>query len=107
MSTDTPPRPSPSSQNPMLGYAFAAIVGMVLISTGVIPPSCAKFIPLLNRQAKNLCDACGGDGKREHSCRVCNGHGYWAGAKCTACGSTGNVEETCPYCLGSGKKPTK
>jgi hypothetical protein len=91
----------------MFGYAIAAVLGMVLIGTGVLPPSCGKFFPIINRQFKDVCDACGGDGKTEHSCRVCHGRGYWAGAKCTACASTGKVEETCPYCLGSGKKPTK
>ena len=107
MPDDKPSQNPMSSQNPMVGWAFAAVVGMVLIGAGVIPPSCGKFFPIINRQFKDVCDACGGDGKTEHSCRVCHGRGYWAGAKCTACVSTGKVEETCPYCLGSGKKPTK
>jgi hypothetical protein len=104
------PTPSPKltgRENQYIAWIGAGLLGFVLISTGVIPPSCARFFPFINRQAQNFCDACGGDGKREHSCRVCNGHGYWAGTKCAACASTGKVEETCPYCLGSGKKPTK
>jgi predicted amidophosphoribosyltransferase len=107
MSNSTPSQKPTGSENPLFVWVGTAILGIVLISAGIIPPSCARFFPIINRQAKDLCDACGGDGKREHSCRVCHGHGYWAGAKCAACGSTGKVEETCPYCLGSGKKPTK
>jgi len=92
--------------------SFTRLVGMTLglvilcsVLGNVMPVSCSKMLPFVGKKYKDYCDACGGDGKADKTCRECLGRGYFSGHSCTACSKTGKIEETCRFCGGSGKKP--
>lgn len=74
---------------------------------GVIPASCTKKMPFVNRPFKEYCYDCDGTGKARHPCNSCNGRGFMNGVRCQSCFGTGKVERTCKYCGGSGRIPPK
>jgi len=86
---------------------WSMVGGIVLLGVlaSVMPTSCAKQLPFIGKQYKDLCDECGGDGKVSEACRQCRGRGYIDGVNCTVCNKTGKVEHACRFCGGSGKKP--
>lgn len=56
------------------------------------------------------CASCGGTGRIEGSCAICNGDGHRTSGvfggeavMCSACGGTGSVAMRCNACGGSGR----
>ncbi len=97
-------------KGPPMEHAVVALIFFIcvgLVSTGFIPPGCAKNLPLVGKLYKDSCDACWGLGKNREPCRTCHGYGYLRGKTCPVCTGSGKLEKACIQCGGSGKIPTK
>ena len=110
---NTPPQqPSPphSNQNTDSGWVAMVVIGAILmglVSLGVIPVSCAKYLPKIGEQYKHYCSDCEGTGTVKRSCAACQGRGYFAGRLCPQCQGSGKLSAPCTFCGGSGRIPTK